>query len=162
MKNLFLIIALFCLSLKNCFADNPIDTTSNLYTKYKLEIKELFEDHYGSEFTASSTIKTSCIDYVKREIDKKEDTTYKDCNYFVSRRFKKEAFESNKGISKEDILFADFRLEFVEENLNDPKFNNPGADKIHVEIGDYKDYVYVVVGITSSWYEKNKDALENK
>ena len=29
------------------------------------------------------------------------------------------------------------------------------ADKIHVEIGDYKDYVYVVVGVTSSWYEKN-------
>ena len=97
---------------------------------------------------------------MKREIDKKEDTTYKDCNYFVSRRFKKrKRLKAMKASQRRYIIFADFRLEFVEENLNDPKFNNPGADKIHVEIVDYKDYVYVVVGITSSWYEKKQKLL---
>lgn len=137
-----------------------IKTTLNSNTKYKQEIKDLFEEHYGKEFKNSPEMKSACIDHIERIIDGKEDTIYKECNFFVTRRFEKEAFESNEGISKEDILFADYRLEFVEEKLNDPKFSYPGADKIHVEIGDYKDYIYVVVGIISSWYEKNKDALE--
>ncbi len=157
MKKLFLSLFLFCFCASNCFGNTPIDSTLNLYVKYKQEIKELFEDHYGSEFTATSTLDNSCIDWVKRKIDKQEGTTYGDCNYFVSRRFKKEAFQSNEGISKEDILFADFRLEFVENILNNTDFEMTIADKIHVEIGDYKDYVYVVVGVTSSWYEKNTD-----
>ena len=159
MKKIFLSLFLFCLCSYNCFGGNLTDSLSNTCEKYKQEIKELYEDHYGKEFKISPEMKSACIDYIERIIDGKEDTIYKECNFFVSRRFKKEAFESNEGISKQDILYADFRHEFVEDNLNDPKFNYTDADKIHVEIGDYKDFVYVVVGINSTWYEKNKDLL---
>ncbi|MDG1841062.1 MAG: hypothetical protein P8I93_01800 [Crocinitomicaceae bacterium] len=159
MKKIFLSLFLFCFCTFNCFGDNHVDSLSNHCEKYKQEIKELYEDHYGKEFKNSPEMKSACIDYIERKIDGKEGTTYKKCNFFVTRRFEKEAFQSNKGISKEDVLFADFRLEFVEDNLNDPRFNYVNADKIHVEIGEYKDYVYVVVGVTSSWYEENKDLL---
>ncbi len=160
MKKIFISLFLFCLYTFNCFGYNHVDSLLNPCKKYKQEIKELYEDYYGKEFKISPELKNACIDYIERKIDGKEDKIYKECNFFVTRRFKKEAFQSNEGISKKDILFADFRHEFVEDNLNDPRFNYVNADKIHVEIGDYKDYVYVVVGVTSSWYEENKDLLK--
>ena len=156
---LVLIFLIFISSINNIKSQSYDDSIFIKYTSYKDEIKYLFEDHYGKEFKNSPEMKDACINYIERKIDGDLDTTYKTCNYFVARRFSKSVYESNDLISLEDILFADYKLEFVESTLNNPKFNNPGADKIHVVVGDHGDYVYVVVGISSTWYEKNADLL---
>lgn len=153
MKKLILSLFITTFALSTCLAAQPQDSLTS--KDYASEIKLLFEDHYGKEFKSSPELKSTCIDFAKGEIAGRESATYRDCNYFVIRRFEKSAYESNDGISLEDILLADWRLEFVERNLGDPRFDNPGADKIHVEIGEHEGYVYVVVGVTSSFYENN-------
>ena len=155
MKKLILSLFIATFALSTCLATQPQDSLTN--ETYANEIKLLFEDHYGQEFKSSPELKSTCIDYAKGKIDGREAATYRDCNYFVIRRFKTSAYESNEGISLEDILFADWRLEFVEKNLSDPRFEFPNADKIHVEVGEHEGYVYVVVGVTSSWYENNQE-----
>lgn len=148
---------IFSSFIQNYVAQYKKDSTDINYNTYSQEIKLLFEKHYNRKFVYDSSMKSDCIDYAQRLIDGKESTTYKECNFFVIRRFKKSVFESNQYLARKDILFSDWRLEFVEDNLNDPRFNYVDADKIHVEIGEHEDYAYVVVGVTSSWYEKNPD-----
>ena len=157
MKKLILSLFITTFALSTCLATQPQDSLTN--ETYANEIKLLFEDHYGQEFESSPEMKNDCIDYIERKIDGESGKNYKDCNFFVARRFPKSAYESNDYVSLGDILYADFRLEFVEDNLNDPNFYNPNADKIHVEIGEHGDYVYVVVGISSTWYENNPDKV---
>ncbi|MBM78361.1 MAG: hypothetical protein CL846_07750 [Crocinitomicaceae bacterium] len=151
-------LILIC-SFYNVKSQTINNSVSENYESYKQEIKKLFEKHYEKEFKSSPEMKIACIDYVERQIDNKEDTVYKTCNYFVNRRFKTSTYKNDKNISLNDILLADWRLEFVEDNLNNPKFHNPIADKINVELGEYEGYFYVVVGIHSSWYEKNENLL---
>jgi len=156
---LVLIFLIFISSINNIKSQSYDDSIFIKYTSYKHEIKDLFEDHYGKEFKNSPEMKDACINYIERKIDGELGTTYKTCNYFVTRRFSKSAYESNDLISLEDILFADYKLEFVEDILINPQFESSIADKINVEIGGYGDYIYVVVGISSTWYEKNTDLL---
>lgn len=156
-KKSIIIMLTFSSFIQNYVAQDKKDSIDSNYITYSQEIKLLFEKHYKRKFVYDSSMKSACIDYAEREIDGKESTTYKECNFFVSRRFSKSAYESNQYVSLKDILFADWRLEFVEDNLNDTRFNFVNADKINIEIGEHEDYVYVVVGVTSSWYEKNPD-----
>lgn len=157
MKKLILSLFITTFALSTCLATQPQDSLTN--ETYANEIKLLFEDHYGKEFKSSPEMKNDCIDYIERKIDGNSGTTYKNCNFFVARRFPKSAYESNDYVSLGDILYADWRLEFVEDNLNDPKFNYFNSDKIHVEIGEHEGYVYVVIGVSSSWYENNQDKI---
>jgi hypothetical protein len=156
-KKSIIIMLIFSSFIQNYVAQYKKDSIDSNYNTYRQEIKNLFEKHYKRKFELDSSMNSACIDHVERLIDGKPSNTYKSCNFFVTRRFKKSAYESNQYVSLKDILFADFKLEFVEDNLNDPRFYFVNADKIHVEIGNYEDYVYVVVGVTSSWYEKNPD-----
>ena len=157
MKKLILSLFITTFALSTCLATQPQDSLTN--ETYANEIKLLFEDHYGKEFNSSPEMKTACINYIERKINGDGETTYRDCNYFITRSFPKSAYESNDLISLKDVLFADFRLEFVEKVLNNPEFEFPDADKIHVEVGEHKEYVYVVVGISSTWYENNPDKV---
>ena len=156
-KKSIIIMLTFSSFIQNYVAQHKKDSINSNYITYSQEIKLLFEKHYKRKFVYDSSMKSACIDYVQRKIDGKKSTNYKECNFFVSRRFPKSVYESNQYVSLKDVLFADSRLEFVQDNLNDPRFNFVNADKINVEIGEYEDYVYVVVGVTSSWYEKNPD-----
>ena len=97
----------------------------------------------------------ACVDYMARLIDGRPSVKYERCNFFVCRRFKKSVFEDSPYITKNDVYFADFRLEFVEDILNNPQYHMPNADKLHVVCGEYKDYAYVVVGVSSTWYDDN-------
>jgi len=156
MKKLILSLFIASLSIGTCLAIQPSDSLTNNYAN---DIKLLLEDHYGKEFKSSPEMKDACINYVERKINGEAGTTYKTCNYFITRRFSKSAFESNDLVSLEDILFADYKLEFVEKILNNPNFESSMADKINVEIGEHGDYIYVVVGISSTWYENNPDKV---
>ena len=154
-KKSIIIVLIFSSFIQNSVAQYKKDSISSNYDTYGQEIKNLFEKHYERKFELDSSMNSACTDYAERLIDGKPSNKYKSCNFFVSRRFEKSIYETNQYVSLNDILFADYRLEFVEDNLNDPRFYFPNADKIHLEIGEYEDYVYVVVGVSSAWYEKN-------
>jgi hypothetical protein len=102
-------------------------------------------------------MKSASLDFVERLIDGRPGRTYKECNYFISRRFEKAVYEKDGNISRDDIFLAEFRLEFVENILNNPEFQMIEADKINVEFGEYGGCCYVVVGVSTSWYEKNPE-----
>lgn len=153
----FVLVFLFNLTTKNFIAQNENKLIDQMFDSYTQEIKSTFETHYNRKFELDSSMNTACIDHVERLIDEKPSKTYKACNFFVTRRFEKSVFQDSEYVTKKDILFADWRLEFVENNLNDPRFNYVNADKLHVAYGEHEEYVYVVVGVTSSWYKRNPD-----
>lgn len=154
-KGTIIFIAICSSFIQNYGAQCIEDTTSCTYNSYKQEIKSLFEDHYCRAFKFDHEMSNACIEYVTRLIDNRPDSTYKACNYFLSRRFKKSVYEDNDWVDLDDVLFADFRLEFVQNTLNNSDFENIIADKINVEFGEHGDYFYVVVGISSTWYDNN-------
>ena len=94
MKKLILSLFISTFALSTCLASQPQDSLTN--ETYANEIKLLFEDHYGQEFNFSPELKSTCIDYVKGEIAGHEAATYRDCNYFVVRKFEKSAYKSNE------------------------------------------------------------------
>ena len=133
-----ILVMLFKLTTKTYNAQHENQSTNQMFDSYTQEIKSKFETHYNRKFELDSSMNKACIDYVERLIDGRSSITYKHCNFFVTRRFKKSVFEDSEYVTKKDILFADWRLEFVEDNLNDPRFNYVNADKIYVEIGDHE------------------------
>lgn len=151
----FIILLIFSSSVGNYIAQTKVESLLDDYDKYKHEIKSLFENHFCNEFKFSPEMKSASIDFVERLIDGRPSSTYRECNYFISRRFEKAVYEKDGNISRDDIFLAEFRLEFVENILNNPEFQMIEADKINVEFGEYGGYCYVVVGVSTSWYEKN-------
>ena len=152
-----IIMLIFSSFIKNYVAQNKEETIISNYESYRQEIKSIFENHYCRKFKLDYEMNNACIEYVERLIDGRPGKTYKACNYFISRRFKKSVYDQNENISKNDIYFADFRLEFVENILCNPEVQMAEPDKIDVVFGEYNGYCYVVVGVTSSWYERNPD-----
>lgn len=162
MKLLHITLIIFFISSAQSFSQNVEDSVVYDFNDYSQEIKSLFESHYNRSFEFDSSMNDACVDYMARLIDGRTSDKYARCNFFVCRRFKKSAFENSPYITKNDVYFADFRLEFVEDILNNPQYHMPNADKLHVVCGEYKDYAYVVVGVSSTWYDDNANWEESE